>query len=158
MSKVGVVIFPDGEKIAFGNLVCIDDKDYLKKEHKGHKKSFESDVLVDKKFEKYYYNENDDFLGKSVPSLSMQGLIILLNSKDYSNEADKVIGFVPEEPTPMQLVALENYLSANMFIEPDNVLFELLDNQFCEYYSDEDFIKYDGLEDYCNKKKSIKVH
>jgi len=31
VSKVGVVIFPDGEKIAFGNLVCIDDKDYCNK-------------------------------------------------------------------------------------------------------------------------------
>lgn len=157
MSRIGVVIFPDGEKLPFGKKVCIDEEEYLKNGHKGHKQSFESDVLIDKRFENYDYDKNNDFWGKSAPALSMQGLILLLNSKDYKDEADKVIGFVPENPTPMQLVALENYLSANMFTTPDNVLYELFNDNYGEYYTEDDFLKYDGLEDYCNKKKSIKT-
>lgn len=158
MSKIGVVIFPNGEKIPFGKKICIDEEDYLKEgKDIGHQKSFENEVLVNKEFENYYYNENDNFWGKSVPLLSKQGLIILLNSKDYSDEVDKVIGFVPEKPTPMQLVALENYLSANMFSTPDNVLHELFNDEYGNFYDENDFIKYDGLEEYVKEKNKIKI-
>lgn len=157
MSRVGVVIFPNGEKIPFGNLVCVDEEEYLKTGHKGHQESFENDVLTNEKFENYEYDKKNDFWGKSAPSLSKQGLIVLLNRKDYKDEEDKVMGFVPEKPTPMQLVALENYLSANMFTTPDNLLFELINDNFGEYYDENDFIQYTGLRDYCDSKRDNKV-
>ena len=64
MSSVGVVIFPNGEKLPFGKMVCIDDKEYLSKEHKGHQESFECDVVANKKFENYKYDKDNDFLEK----------------------------------------------------------------------------------------------
>ena len=67
------------------------------------------------------------------------------------------MGFVPSGPTEMQLVALENYLSADMFTEPDNVLFELLNEDYGEHYDIDDFIEYDGLDEYCSSKKNVKI-
>lgn len=143
----GIVIFPNGNSLSFGNYTYPSDPNY--QSSSTHERSFTNEILTSTEFKNsdfIYYDDND--LYTNIIRLSLEGLITVLNKQESAQSPTQIISFMPENPTEEQISYLrENKILSNIEIQ-----------KVCEFQSESfsDYIKHDSLNDYINNKSKSK--
>lgn len=152
MKEKGIVIFKDGTTLPFGNYVCPDEPKYLMTPT--HASDFIHDIVSSSAFKlsNYVYDDTDDDINlyRNLLRFSLDGLITIVNNQKSSTGPTEILCYVTSDPTEEQLSSLEQQKKV-LDIEIQNVC------EFCSYDYD-DYIKYDDLRDYINKKRNVKTN
>lgn len=146
MDKQGIVIFPDGEVLPFGEHVYMDEPKYLTSP--GHEESFKNEILSSFSFRLLGLEYNHEYnLYKNAINLSLEGLLFIFNNTETKDSKVTSLCYMPVNPTDEQKNSLKE-------TDYDKV-FEV--NKIYEFNSDDfdDYQGYESFEDYLNSK-SIK--
>lgn len=147
MKEQGIIIFPDGESLSFGNQVYTDQPNYLSSP--GHEESFKSEIVSSFEFKlsglEYDFNKN---LYQNALELSLIGALFIFNNTLKTTSKQESLCYVPELPSEEQLLALRENDYDSIF-EINNI-YEFHSNDF------DDYQEYNSFHDYINSKQKQK--
>lgn len=146
MKEKGIVIFEDGNVLPFGTYVCPDEEGYFYSPT--HEADFTQEIVPSTEFklsDHYYIDENS--LYQNALRLSLEGLIIILNKQQGSENPTEIMAFMPENPTSKQIESLINNQIMEAKIQEINVF---------NSYDFNDYHKYNDLTTYIQEKNEKK--
>lgn len=147
MKEQGIIIFPNGESLSFGNQVYVDQPNYFSSPT--HEESFKNEILSSFTYKlsglEYDFNKS---LYQNAIELSSTGALFIFNNTLQSTSEQESLCYVPELPSEEQLLTLRenNYDS----------IFEI--NKIYEFHSNDsdDYQEYSNFQDYINSKQKQK--
>ena len=137
MDELGIIIFPNGEEISFGEYVPVDDPKYTTSPT--HEEYFIKEVLPTFQFKSTDFDYNkEEMLYKNLTRLANQGLISLLN-KDGG-----ILAYVAPNPTLEQINTILN----------NNKINSITEQEVYEFIEEDDFIDHNSMKDYAISKQN----
>ena len=145
MKELGIIIYSDGETTKFGKAIYADEVGYY--DNPGHSDSFALEVLTSFKFKLsgLKYMGAEGFYG-SLTEFAKQGLMTIINNKQASKDEDKILAYMPSDPTEEQVEALKK------------LELTTIPNQRVLEFSEEDdiYTEYDSIDSYIEIKSDYR--
>ena len=105
MKEQGIIIFPNGESLSFGNQVYVDQPNYFSSPT--HEESFKNEILSSFTYKlsglEYDFNKS---LYQNAIELSSTGALFIFNNTLQSTSEQESLCYVPELPSEEQLLTL----------------------------------------------------